>query len=271
MRMPEYITTAVAAGILNLSRTHVANLARKGLLVRIPGYGPQSDLWDRQTVIDLAKKRAEPKERLNWKNDLWAWGNRAKRPENLPWYDRLITTREAAEILRTSVQAVRWIVRYGYLPCYQKKPNCPGSRMWLRHLHVTNYAKRYTKQPTPEPKDELIAGGWEKHDIEPYDLYRPSRHMARDYHPYYSTRQAAMVLGIGAGCIRALRLRGRIKGYRARTKHQIRWKRWGVPDDAVGNRWWFFLKEDIHAFQADPQYARRRKIWEKIKRKPVAR
>jgi hypothetical protein len=282
---PIWITPARAADILHLTVSAVHKLAREGRLQRSREARAESRFLLSGVESLAAWRRARRNRWPDRFNSLTWWGDRS-RIQKLDPGETLITTQQAAEILGITKEAVTNLVRRGLLPAYQKRPGQQGSPLLLREIQVMNLAaqpgyqrrrasadKRFASQSpndpitqspndpiTQRPDDPNMTSGWPDHDLPPVPQRGPTVTSGRDYGEYYTTRQAAIVLGVSPSRIRAMCRTGRLKGIQRRP----RWKKHPYRrEPCTGNRWWFFRKEDVHVLQADSEYADRHARYQK--------
>lgn len=258
--LPEWIPALEAADILGLSRSALHWMARRGAIQR--RMVDRNSYFDAVELVAIAQERRRhreehprPGEGFQW------WGNRAVRPR-LRLHEHLITSADAAAILKITPLAVTNLVRRGLLPAHQKRPGKQGSPLLLVDTQVHSLARqdryrrsraRYEKRFDGEPYRNQ---GWESHDIPPPEDRVPH---PVDHGIYYTTAQAAEVLGVTRTRVTRLRKEGRLKGYQnpARRDRQNLYR----SEPRTGNRWWFYKKMDVHDLQADPAYCDRRARW----------
>lgn len=93
------------------------------------------------------------------------------------------------------------------------------------------------------------------YNLEPKHWRSSSRHLDKDRGEFFTTRQAALALGVSPKAVASLRIRGRLPAFR-----RPREKRTGN-----GNQWWFYRKDDVYNLLADGEYLRNRdrgkRVW----------
>jgi hypothetical protein len=263
-----WITAGEAAGIMNVTETYVHILARVGRLTRVRGERPgpgrpnvkqRSDgTWFLMDEVVRFRDIREGKRRTispaEWKRDL---RHPVIRTELVaPPGDELIPSREAARILGIHKQRVGAMVTEGKLFGWQKEPGKSGSRLWLSLNQVCRYAQRPERLKCRAAWEKRrmdgrgTLNGWEDLGIDEHYLRLPSKSTKRDFGEFFTTRQAAIVMKVGPQCVRALRERGRLPGYRK-----------PIPDGKYASKraWWFFRKDDVYNLLADRDYRRNRK------------
>jgi hypothetical protein len=252
-----WVDWSTAAAMLGLTKGCFNRLAiRAGLERRRVGPGRTPYLYDSAAVAELADQRlaasakAHPNRRIDW------WGRRSTKIE-MGEFDYWITRNEAAELLRVRPRRISGMCAQGLLPCYQKEPGKRGSQLWVSYSHVVLLRDRpeYRKwRAVWERGRQRKDGGPSWYESEELDIrlfpYRgESPACARDHGDYYTTRQAANVLGVAPSIVREHMRRGRLTGVHMPRHGKGR----------TGRQWWFVKKEEVHALQADPDYARRRR------------
>ncbi|MEP6754834.1 MAG: helix-turn-helix domain-containing protein, partial [Chthonomonadales bacterium] len=177
--------------------------------------------------------------------------------------DLLITVAEAAQMLGVCNYNVGALVRKGRLFAWQKKPGRTGSRMWLS----ANQVRRYSHNPARLKAREACFHGPLKRDDPDYNaIWRDDRGipekdelvkhgiMKVNFGRYYSSGQVAAILRVHPSCVYYLRIHGKLKAYKR-----------DLFDPGEGRRtWWFYRKEDVHAFR-DALFEKRRVRKEKLR------
>jgi hypothetical protein len=152
-----------------------------------------------------------------------------------------------------SRKRVGQMVERGYLFAYQTKLGQKGSRLFLSARQVQRVADSVEHRSRRAVYERSVGqkaaarehSGW---GIRAYDWYAPSAATGRDYGLYYTTRQAALLLGVSRNAVDWLRIRGRLTGYRHVTKYHRK---------PGGNPWWFFRKDEVNRLRLSPEYRRR--------------
>src|SRR2546421_13106731 len=106
--------------------------------------------------------------------------------------------------------------------------------IWQKSSHHSN---------TPSLHHSHIES-WEEKGLSARRFTDQSTYTDRDHGDYYTTRQVALLFGCSPQSVNYLRKRRRLAGFRRPLKKN-RYER---------RRWWFFLKEEVHALMNDPQY-----------------
>lgn len=175
--------------------------------------------------------------------------------------DELVTRRQAAEILGVSARRLSTLVMEGKLWAYQGVPGRSGSAMTFRLSHVTAWgrkaeraARRAAHEKGARERREPV-NVWEERGIGPMNPREPSARTEKSYGEFYSSRQAAMRLGIRVGTLKELRKRGRLQGYTRRKKGA----ELEPMQETRGHTWWFYRKADVEELLADPGYREMRR------------
>jgi hypothetical protein len=253
------------AAALQVSPNQFLRLARRhGLQRRIaPGAGRPRYVYDSIEIAALAERRLAaspppaPGKRLDW------WGSRRVKME-LNEFDGWLTVREAAQLLGVNTRSISFLCNTGKLPCHQKQPGVSGSRLYVPHHHVLRLKERLAESKGRAAyekglrRDASQAVYIDKEEFGIFDV--PDRGWSkaceRDHGEYYSTRQAANVLGVRPNSVRLLMRRGRLTGHRINKKRRS------------SRPWWFFKKADVDALLADSEYNRNHRRWLKgVRRK----
>ena len=252
------LTSAEAGVILGVRTEVVYAIVRRGRLpiMRIGG----RRLWFR---LEDVMYYSETRQRAVWKEmppDIRLWGPRDRPVE----HDDLITTAEAAAILGIKAHSVRCLVRRGVLPCYQAEPcksgvpmKIPAHYVYALNQRPSYVARRDAKLRRDVPAREYTAG-WSEHNIAPVRRTGPTIACARDYGDLYTTRQAAVVLGITPLSVRGLHGRGRLHGGSREPELDAYKAARGAGHRGTGNRWLYFRKAEVHALLRDPEYMKKR-------------
>jgi hypothetical protein len=186
--------------------------------------------------------------------------------------DRLISTAEASVLLGVSRQRVGTLIRQGRLFAWQERPGRNGVPVYLsenqvlRHRdrpdHVARRARYLGETKGFRDPRRLTDRQMWREDVNlghVEETTAPGENAERDYGEFYTTKQAAVVLGVTPLTIGKMRKRGRLIGHR---KPLRKWHGSGE------GRWWFYLKEDVHALYHDPDYQRHR---ERVRRTLLAK
>ncbi len=268
---PYWISANEAADLLQLNICYFRKLALKRNLTREKSRVPLYLEGERQRnrpprrmtgylmheVVNLMDERDRTQKTMSPSE----WKRKSQRPivrANVepPTGDRLISVKQAADLLGVRVPSVVSYIARGRLFAWQQKPGKRGSKVWLSERQVERYRdnpdrlrrRGYTigaevfgagpanPADTPEWVEE---SGLLDEERKPK---RPNRD--REYGEYFTTRQVARVLGICPASIRELRRRGRLIGYRSHNANP----------NSIG-AWWFYRKEDVYALKEDRQYA----------------
>ncbi len=270
-----WITTAEAAANLGLSKCRVYELAKAGALSYRVEYGPdrkrgrghrlnqKRHLYNLAEVLKLAMRRAEAEAKQMIPPS--EFGRYRRHPifrswRNVPESVRLILTREAMAILGVSHSTLRQVVDQGKLFVWCRYPGRQGIPWFFSEDQVRRYAadpqrlERQRRQRAGRKEPEYYAADgllkewayWkEEHKLLDH---HPGPKTGKDYGEYFTTSQAARVLGVSYSAVRTMRLRRRLKGYRVSRPR--------VAENLQS--YWFFRKEDIYALRDDSEYQKRR-------------
>ncbi len=270
-----WITAREAAAILGFNPPFVNQLARQGKLNFRVESAPDSTrgrghllsrkrlVYNMAEVLKYEMRRAEE----SWKRNISPkeWNHDRRRPILRSWRDipptvNLISARKAAQILGVSKQTLAGIVKRGRLFIWSARHGKRGAPTFNSEDQVMRYASNPDrlarraayfsppKEKQPYAEDGLLKEWADWQEDNGLLDHHPNPKKARDVGEFYTTRQAAQVLGVSASAVRAMRDRRRIKGYRSR-------KTW-IRENP--NSYWFFKKEDIHALLHDEKYRRLR-------------
>lgn len=169
--------------------------------------------------------------------------------------DTLISRREAAFRMGVHVTTITGFVRRGILFAWQERPGMRGSRLWLSERQVARvsndperiraqqaYYGRFPDDDRHRRSAEEAEAWREDVGLEGYRSAQPQ--IGRDFGEYFTSAQAARLLGVAKETVYSLRRSGRLRGYqRPRRK-----------EDGAGNKWWFFRKSEVYQLLADPEY-----------------
>ena len=250
-----WISSREAMGILQIQNAHLHALAKKGVLVREITCRHGTARFRLKEVLDYealrearAAKRRIPAEQ--WKMQMRHPLVRSK--VEAPPGDRLITRKEAAGILGVSVGRVQDLNEMGILFAWQKEIGKHGSRVYLSE----NQVRRYSEHPERLKHRRIwerggftiMTTGWEEQDLQPIHLRERTPAVEKDHGEFYTTRQAALVLGVCVAQVGLMRKRMRLNGYRLALKN----------GQMATRKWWFYRKEDVHSLKHDPEHVRAR-------------
>jgi len=282
-----WVRAEVAARILGLSEVRVGVLGREGRLERRfgsvaeqmaarradgarPRGRPPACEYRLSSVIRLLAERESAQWSRAQTPHAWREG-RTRKPFirsriEAPAGDRLISRSEAAGILGVAPARVSVLVAEGRLFGWQEHPGKPGCPLWLSEAQVWRYAHsadrlRRRRSQRGEPQElppeeeramEIRAEAREmwrtEHGLGAADRDGNGPAMHRVHGEFVTTRQAALLLGIGPGSVGSLRRRGRLQGHQ-RPVQRRRTSRGMEP--GAGNRWWFYRREDVEALAAE--------------------
>ena len=154
------------------------------------------------------------------------------------------------------------LVSKGRLFGWQSIPGRSGCPLYLSFNQVSRYAKdpqrlkrreaalshRGPREPSPTGQ-ETTREIWHEDVGLTAGMERAKKTSAeREHGEFLNTRQVAKMLGVTRQTVDRLRQRGRLSGYQ---KPRRKW-------DGVGNKWWFYKKNEIYDLLADGEYLRRR-------------
>lgn len=184
------------------------------------------------------------------------WNHDLRRPAiqklNGPPPAGTITVRQAAEMLGITKDAVHQKVESGRLIAYQKSIGHRGSRIYLSERQIIRlsqdeeYLKRHNARVHGGSSivDEMDRPGWlRKAGLHDPERVPKKRAIDRGHGELLTTAQAARILGVSRLAVLALRRRGRIQGYRAKSAKAH-----------SHTAWWFFKEADIFALAGDRKY-----------------
>src|SRR5207247_1396751 len=149
------------------------------------------------------------------------------------------------------------LVATGILFGWQRDPGKPGSRLRLSERQVWRYANDPERLARRERAIAAREGSGDAEKERPLwprietrfewiadakDWRGTSKQTEKDYGEFFSSRQAGRILGICRGSLKSLRVRGRLKGYQRSRRN------------GAGQKWWFYLKQDVYSLQGDKQY-----------------
>jgi hypothetical protein len=190
-----------------------------------------------------------------------AAGHRADRDTDRLAGEEWITTQEAAGLLNVTPTMVNKYARRGKLTRKLRGQRRGRSRSYFRRSEVEALAERRAAWEKGQTEPSEWTGGWEEYDLAPVRRRGPTVLSERNYGEFYTTRQAALLLGVCSQAVHSLRERGMLQGYH--KKRQRKWRIPGkVPDDRYNNQWWFYRKEDVHALMQEPEYRKRHARWQ---------
>jgi hypothetical protein len=257
-----WVSAREAASMLGLCVEMARYLARKGKLPYGEG-APPGKPFRLYAVSRLLRERERAEEKRTFAQSVSGERSRERRAfirrwaaEPLAEGDELITRQQAAEVLGVSPRRVSMLVTQGRLWAEQEIPGRSGSRMWFRLSHVTAYWNRPERIEHRRRHDKGVrdlhepVSLWEERGIGPLNPREQSARTLKDYGEFYTSRQVAILLGIGVGTLKELRKRGRLQGYTRERKN-------GPLEPAKSTRgrtWWFYRKADVDALLADPIY-----------------
>jgi hypothetical protein len=192
--------------------------------------------------------------------DIRCWGPRNRPVE----HTELMTTEEAAAVLGVVRNTVQGLVARGVLPAYQADPCKRGCPLKLPAFYVYRLAERPAYRARraafarSAPAGRAQTSGWADKDIQSVPKSGPTRSCDRDYGEFYTTRQAAVVLGVSPRTVYGLHRKGRLEGGSRTPELDAYLNALGAPRRSAGNRWLFFRKQDVHRLKNDPSYQKRR-------------
>jgi hypothetical protein len=203
-----------AAGMLQVSKGTLNQLALDGKIGRRKSEdGGNVWLYDTVELERVGEERlakrckvAAPGKRLDW------WGSRRVKAE-LHEFDGWLTAQEAGRILGVSATRVGRMCDKGMMPCYQEKPGMQGSKLMVPYFQVLRIAERPERKErhTKWEESRKRSAAWVEHEdwgIEEHDPRGESRATRKSHGEYLSTKQAALMLGVGRQAVDNLRLRG---------------------------------------------------------------
>jgi phage terminase Nu1 subunit (DNA packaging protein) len=256
------ISNREAAEILGLSLDTVRYLARKGKLARAADGQPRKP-FRLYEVLRLSRERDRKEARRPFAGSVAGKRSRERREFLRRWAelpmepgDELVTRNRAAELLRVSPRRVSTLVMEGKLWGYQGVPGRNGSQMHFRVSHLISHAGREERAGRRAANEKGIrerrepVNAWEARGIGPMNPREPSARTEHNYGEFYTSRQAAMRLGIRVGTLKELRKRGRLQGYTRRKKNA----ELEPMSETRGRTWWFYRKDDVEELLADPGY-----------------
>ncbi len=180
--------------------------------------------------------------------------------------ESLITPRDAANLLGTSIHVIRRYIYENRIFAFQDYPARSGSRCYLLPHAVMRLKKereerrkRAANNKRP-PTEKNIAPIWEDADLGGNPLEGWSPCVEVDHGNFLSTRQASIILGTTTSTVSNLRSRGRLQGYQFEYRHRID-HQFNTPIPQKGYSHWFFKREDIDKLLNDPAYQKRRRHW----------
>ena len=261
-----WVSTKAAGEMLQLSSARVCQLVWAGKLrsQQKVKRGPLLVHWgDVCRMADERESRvlARAVPAKEWEADAYRPNYRCA--IEAPPGDRLITRKEAAEILGVHPVRVSAMVKRGQLFGWQEDIGKQGSRLWLSERQVNRVGctefRLEAKRRWAESDRRLNSGEversqvrkWEAQGISEYRWTDEGGTRERNHGEYYNTRQAALLLGVSVQRVAQLRKQRRLSGYQ-RPLGKNRYER---------RRWWFYLKEEVHRLRDDPEYRRRQKAY----------
>ena len=250
VRRGDVLTPAEAAEALGVQVDSVRKLAGRGVLTRVE-VGPGRYGYVRSEVYLYGERRPHAAHK-GMPSDIQRWGRRNRPVEHTD----LVGTREAAAMLGVTMSAVRGLVARGLLPCYQSDPCKSGCRMRIPRYWVEAVAARPAYQSRREARERRVGmvASSEELGIPAAPRRGWTRSCERDYGAWYTTRQAANVLGISRQAVRVLLRRGRLEGGSRTPERDL----YAAPKRGYGYRWLFYPKESVHALLRDAEYMERR-------------
>ena len=267
-----WITGREVENMLQVTYTYICHLVKQGKLQRRkrpPGKSRAVWLYDSVELDNLAEARLDKDSGPVHGKSLTWWGSRAN-PMELTEFNCWICLKDAANILGILPDAVGGLCDRGVLPAKQKAPGKRGSPVFVPHHQVLRLQQR------PEYQQRLKWRRGERtrsdEDIEQKmedwlpgkadRMQTMGRSLRMDHGVDYNTVQVAKLLGISRFTVGMLRARGRLEGHKSdRTR----------KGQAEPRSWWFYLKKDVDALQADPAYNDRHNRWIKTRNAKAGR
>jgi len=252
---PGILTSREVAEVLGVTRVRVVQMVAERKLHPLPTisrylYFSAEEVEEVAARRKRRKARGKPGESLTW------WGDRSQEPPP-EWVDKLITVADAAAFLQVTPGRVRELVRLGRLPGLQTQPGRQGSRLMIPAYYVgtlamrQDYRERRERYVRSVGQPRKLHAAWEKWGLQEYDpcAWGPSAMVER--RGLYTTRQAALRLGVTPDQVLRLRRQGELTGLRK-------------PGESPGGgqRWWYFEQQEVEERRIVTQQARRR-MWER--------